>query len=61
MSGPETIKLHLLPDALDGNGEPRAGLLIPPAPSSPARRPVLLVFTTLAAALAEKRTREGAR
>jgi hypothetical protein len=53
------ITLTLLPDAPDADGLPRAGLVVPPAPSSTSRRPILLLFGTVAAALAEKTRMEG--
>jgi len=53
------IKLHLLPDALDAEGQPRAGLLVPPSPGSASRRTVMVLFPTIAAAVAAKRDMEG--
>lgn len=51
------ITLTLLPDAPDADGEPRAALAVPPAPG--CRRGVLLVFASVALAVAEKSRREG--
>lgn len=59
MTAPAPIRLHLLPDAPDGDGEPRAGLLIPP--TVPARRPILLLFATVALAVQAKAEMEGER
>ena len=55
----DDIDLRLLPNARDGDGEPRVGLLIPPKPFSATRRAVLLVFATFTAALSEKQARES--
>ncbi|MFT8243262.1 hypothetical protein [Roseomonas sp. BN140053] len=52
------IRLHLLPDAPDASGEPRAALLVPPSHTL-TRRPTLHVFATVAAAIAAKRQMEG--
>lgn len=49
------VQLHLLPEAPDAEGEPRAALVVPPMPSRYDRRTVTLLFPSLAAALAEKR------
>ena len=57
------IKLHLLPDAPGDDGTPRAALVLPAEPAkgnAPGRRAMTLLFGTVAAALAEKRRREGA-
>ncbi|WP_424140013.1 hypothetical protein [Roseomonas chloroacetimidivorans] len=59
MTRPDPIKLHLLPDAPDADGLPRAGLVVPPGAKNPSRRPILLLFGSLAAALAEKSKMEG--
>lgn len=56
---PALIKLHLLEDARDAEGVPRAGLLVPPPPSSVSRRPVLVIFASIAAAVAEKARMES--
>ena len=53
------IKLQLLPDAPDGDGEARAGLLVPAGLGRTNRRPVLLMFATIAAAVAEKQRLES--
>ncbi len=56
MTAAQPIRLQLMQDALDGDGEPRAALLLPP---KPGRRPVLMMFSTIAAAVAVKRSLEG--
>ncbi len=56
MSAAQPIRLHLMPDAPNGDGEPRAALLLLPKPD---RRPVLMMFSTIAAALELKRSLEG--
>jgi hypothetical protein len=53
------IRLHLMPEALDRDGQPRAALVVPPTPSRYDRRTVTLLFPTIAAALAAKRDMEG--
>jgi hypothetical protein len=58
MSAPAPIRLQLLPDAPDADGQPRCGLLVPPAPSSLSRRPILVLFHSLGAAIAAKATME---
>ncbi|MFT8243959.1 hypothetical protein [Roseomonas sp. BN140053] len=55
---PAPIRLHLLPDAPDASGEPRAALLVPPSHTL-TRRPALRVFATVAAAIAAKRLLEA--
>jgi hypothetical protein len=57
---PPPIRLHLLPEALDHAGEPRAALVVPPTSSRYDRRTVTLLFPSVAAALAAKRAMEGA-
>jgi hypothetical protein len=57
------IQLHLLPEALDRDGQPRAALVLPAQQANgnmPGRRTVTLLFGSVAAAVAEKRRREGA-
>lgn len=49
------IRLHLLPDLLDGAGEARAALQMP---AMPGRRAVVRVFATVAAALSAKQALE---
>ncbi len=53
---PAKVRLALLPDLLDGAGEPRAALEMPP---EPGRRAVVRVFATVAAALSAKREMEN--
>ena len=53
-----SIQLHLMPEALDAEGEPRAALVVPPMPSRYDRRTVTLLFPSIAAALAAKRRLE---
>lgn len=55
------IRLQLLPDAPDAEGEPRCALLLPPAPGAVSRRPVLRLFASLAAAVEAKRQLEAGR
>ena len=57
------IQLHLLPEALDRDGQPRAALVLPAQQAKgnmPGRRAITLLFGSVAAAVAEKRRREGA-
>jgi hypothetical protein len=54
------IRLHLMPEALDRDGEPRAALVVPPTPSRYDRRTIVLLFPSVAAALAAKRGMECA-
>ena len=49
------IQLHLMPEAVDRDGEPRAALVVPPTPSRYDRRTVTLLYPSVAAALAAKR------
>jgi hypothetical protein len=51
------IRLLLLADAPDDGGEARAALQLPPAPGG---RPAMLVFSSIAAAIAAKRGLERA-
>jgi hypothetical protein len=55
-----SIRLHLMPEAVDHNGEPRAALVVPPTPSRYDRRTITLLFPSVAAALAAKRGMERA-
>jgi hypothetical protein len=57
---PEPIRLHLMPEALNRDGEPCAALVVPPTPSRYDRRAVTLLFPSVAAALAAKRAMERA-
>ena len=52
------IRLLQLRDAPDVEGEPRAGLLVPPQAGSTSTRPVLQVYATVSAAVAAKRAME---
>jgi hypothetical protein len=54
------IRLHLMPEAADRDGEPRAVLVVPPTPSRYDRRTIVLLFPSVAAALAAKRGMECA-
>ncbi|MBI0538962.1 hypothetical protein D9599_25750 [Roseomonas sp. KE2513] len=58
---PASIHLTLLPDAPDVDGLPRAGLVVPPQPGAVVRRPLLLLFPTVAAAVAAKQAMEAPR
>ena len=59
MSGAQ-VRLCLMAEARDRNGEPRAALVVPPSPSRYGKRPVILLFPSLTAALHAKRDMEGA-
>lgn len=52
-------RLLLLPDAPDANGQPRVALALPAL--STGRRAALVIFPTIAAALAAKRRMEASR
>lgn len=52
---PTPIRLQMLSDAPDEDGEPQCGLLVPPSPSSVSRRPILVLFANVAAAIEAKR------
>lgn len=57
------IQLHLLPEVPGADGTPRAALVLPAQQAKgtmPGRRAITLLFGTVAAAVAEKRRREGA-
>lgn len=56
---PAQIRLCLMPEALDCDGQPRAALVIPPSPTRYDRRTITVLFSSLAAALAAKRRMEG--
>jgi hypothetical protein len=58
---PATIRLTILEDLLNGDGEPRAGLMLPLPPNPTARRQALRIFSSIAAALAEKARLEAHR
>lgn len=55
------VRLVHVPAAVDADGEPRIALEVPPRPGSMTRRPVLVMFATMAAALASKRELEASR
>ncbi|WP_424135144.1 hypothetical protein [Roseomonas chloroacetimidivorans] len=55
------IRLVHIPAAVDADGEPRVALEVPPRPGAQQRRPVLLMFASMAAALAGKREMEARR
>jgi len=61
VSAAPSISLHLLPDAPNADGEPRAALLLPPTATAIDRRPLLRVFGSVGAALAMKRAMEGGK
>ena len=60
MSAP-SIRLALLPDALDADGQPRPALIVTPAAERVNRRAMLRIVPTVAAALAAKREMEAGR
>jgi hypothetical protein len=63
LTAAEPIKLHLLEVNRDEDEQPRAALVLPAVRAdgnAPGRRAVTLVFASVAAAVAEKRRREGA-
>lgn len=56
------IRLCLMSEALDCDGQPRAALVLPAKPAEgnePGRRAVTLLFGTIGAAVAAKRAMEG--
>ena len=53
-----SIRLVHLRDALDTEGEPKAGLLVPPQAGGTSTRPVLQVYGSVSAAVAAKRAME---
>jgi hypothetical protein len=55
------VRLVQIPAAVDADGEPRIALEVLPRPGSVSRRPVLMMFGSMAAALASKREMEAAR
>jgi hypothetical protein len=55
------VRLVQIPAAVDADGEPRIALEVLPQPGSVFRRPVLMMFASMAAALASKREMEAAR
>lgn len=54
------IRLHLLPEAPGGDGEPRAALVMPPKGGGRGRRALVLLFPSIAAAVAAKAGMEAA-
>ena len=54
-----SVRLVHIPAAVDADGEPRVALEVPPRPGAVSRRPMLVVFASMAAALASKRSMEG--
>lgn len=54
------IRLLQLRDAPDAEGEPRAGLLLPPRAGSASTRPIVQVYESVGAALQAKRMLEAA-
>jgi hypothetical protein len=56
---PAPIRLTLLPDMPNSEGEPRAGLMLPLPPNPTSRRSALAIFSSVTAALAEKARLEG--
>ncbi len=59
MRSSPAIRLTLLPDMPNEDGTPRAGLFLPLPPNPTGRRGALAIFSTVAAALAEKERLEG--
>jgi hypothetical protein len=57
----EPIRLIEVPNSLDASGACRAALLVPPAPGSVNRRPLIRMFASVAAAIAAKRSMESGR
>jgi hypothetical protein len=55
------VRLVQIPAAVDADGEPRIALEVLPQPGSMSRRPVLMMFASMAAALASKRELEATR
>jgi hypothetical protein len=55
------VRLVQIPAAVDADGEPRVALEVLPHPGSMSRRPVLMMFASMTAALASKREMEAAR
>ena len=54
------IRLCLLSEALDRDGQPRAALVVPPSPDRYGKHPVTILYASLDDALAAKRTLEEA-
>lgn len=54
LTPPPTIRLTILEDLLNSDGEPRAGLVLPLAPNATGRRQALRIFSSIGAALAAK-------
>ena len=59
MATTPVIQLHVLPEGLDRDGQPRAALVLPAEGGGRTRRAITLLFPTIAAAVAAKRTMEG--
>ena len=55
------VRLVHIPALADSDGEPRVLLEVPPSPDGVSRRAVLMMFTTMAAALVAKRQLEAHR
>ena len=55
------VRLVRIPNAHDADGEPRIALEVPPYPGAVSRRPVLMMFANMTAALDIKRSLEGRR
>jgi hypothetical protein len=55
------VRLVQIPAAVDADGEPRIALEVLPYPGSVSRRPMLMMFASMAAALDSKRQMEGRR
>jgi hypothetical protein len=53
------VRLVHVPNAIDPDGEPRIALEVLPRPGSVSRRPALVMFASMAAALAGKRAMEA--
>ena len=54
------IRLCLIAEARDSDGEPRAALVVPPSPGRYGKHPSTILYPSLDAALAAKRAMEGA-
>ena len=59
MAAAPAIQLHVLPEGLDRDGQPRVALVLPAEGGGRTRRAVTLLFPTIAAAVAAKRHMEG--
>jgi hypothetical protein len=58
---PPSIRLTILPDMLNSDGLPRAGLVLPLLPNATGRRQALRIFSSVGAALAAKAELEARR